>query len=103
MSNKSLPPPQLRPFTGEVQCPKSLLAYLKAGCEIHQAGNDKDKNRVYHLVAPGISWQVAVAPAHVQALETLKLIEVDCCGEGWWVSKAALELPNISGAITETE
>lgn len=93
--------PECRPYTNTVSSPKQILAYLKQGCEIKQVGqsprflNDGKPLPKYYLLAPNLQWEFELDPKHVQALETLELITVDCCGGNYWLSKASLNIPAI--------
>ena len=93
--------PECRPYTNTVASPKQILAYLKQGCEIKQVGqnrrfiNDCTPMPKYFLIAPNLQWEFELDSKHVQALETLELIQVDCCGGNYWLSKASLDIPKI--------
>lgn len=93
--------PDCHPYTNTVASPKQILAYIKQGCEIKQVGdnprflNDSKPIPKYYLLAPNQQWEYELEPKHVQALETLELITVDCCGGNYWVSKASLDIPKI--------
>lgn len=95
-----MPKPSCRAYTDEIESPKELLAYLKMGCELKQIGCNAlpgDKRQpIYRLTAPFQQWEVGVASCHAVALETLGLVEVDCCGGNYWISKGNFELPVIA-------
>lgn len=96
-----LPIPDTKGWQNTVAYPKQLLAYLKAGCEIKQVGenrrylNDGKPDPKYYLIAPNLQWEFELEPRHVQALETLELISVDCCGGNYWISKENFNIPAI--------
>lgn len=94
LSQKTLPKPALE--RGYLASPKTLLAYLKMGCEIQQVGCDQrsqnDPAPDYFLVN-GMYWEVPVHPRHAQALETLELITLDCGDGKNWYSRASFSVP----------
>lgn len=94
-----LPKPELKPFSKYVASPKQLMAYLKLGCEVKQVGQNHipgtNDHPLYYLIAPDLQWEVELLPKHVQALEALELIEVDCSVDNYWISKQSFEIPKV--------
>lgn len=103
VSNEVLRKPELT--NGSLSDPKALIAYLKAGCEIRQVGFDGKPGSSHFpehfLLAPNAVWQVRVKADHVNALETLGLLQIDSQRETEWLSRLNVSLPTLQYDIPE--